>query len=161
MTGQVDVVSEREYELSNLTLALERAINLIETIKNSIDYVSRSSYGVGGSIDFRSDPLIASAIEASDWPGNPIQPLRSVELKRDVRLNGVDGDTNSNKSTLTERELEVIRLIAEGLSNANIAERLFISTNTVARHIAGIFSKTESENRVQAANYTREHSLLD
>lgn len=161
MSGQVDTLSHREHELSNLTLALERAIALIETIKTSIENVSRSSDGVGGSTEIQSDSLITSAIEASEWPGDPNQFVGSVELKRDARINGVNGDTHSNASTLTERELEVIRLVAEGLSNANIAERLFISTNTVARHIAGIFSKTESENRVQAANYAREHRLLD
>ena len=70
-------------------------------------------------------------------------------------------DTVSSSPALTGREQEVIGLIALGLSNASIAGQLFISTNTVARHVAGIFSKTESENRVQAANYAREHSLLD
>ena len=46
-------------------------------------------------------------------------------------------------------------------SNADIADQLFISTNTVARQISGNYSKTESENRVQDANYSREHRLLD
>jgi DNA-binding NarL/FixJ family response regulator len=71
-----------------------------------------------------------------------------------------DGSTGDNSAGLTDRECEVIQLIANGLSNAHIAEELFISTNTVARHIAGIFGKTDCENRVQAANYAREHNLL-
>ncbi|OBH16036.1 AAA family ATPase [Mycobacterium sp. E3247] len=61
---------------------------------------------------------------------------------------------------LTEREVEVLRLLAEGLSNRAIGERLFISTNTAANHVRNILIKTGAANRTQAAMYAADHELL-
>jgi len=54
---------------------------------------------------------------------------------------------------LTGREVEVLRLIAAGRSNQDIAAELVISLNTVARHVSNIFSKTGAANRAEAATY--------
>ena len=62
---------------------------------------------------------------------------------------------------LTERELDVLRLVAEGLSNRDIGERLFISANTAANHVRSILGKTAANNRTQAAIFATEHGLLD
>ena len=158
MSSQVDVPSRREYELSDITIALERALDLLETIKASIEYASRADGEVGDSPGLRSEQPVRPAVEVSGTPGVSNLFGRSGEQNADAVPRA---DTVSSSPTLTGREQEVIRLIALGLSNPSIADQLFISTNTVARHVAGIFSKTESENRVQAANYAREHSLLD
>ncbi|OBJ82443.1 ATP-binding protein [Mycobacterium asiaticum] len=61
---------------------------------------------------------------------------------------------------LSDREIEVLRLLAEGLSNRAIGERLFISTNTAANHVRSILIKTGAANRTQAAMYATEHELL-
>lgn len=60
---------------------------------------------------------------------------------------------------LTERELEVLRLIAEGLSNREIADRLVISPKTVKTHVSSILSKLHVEDRTQAAIYALRHGL--
>ena len=60
---------------------------------------------------------------------------------------------------LTGRELEVLKELATGKSNREIAEVLFITQNTVIRHVANIFSKTGSANRAQAAVYAERHAL--
>jgi DNA-binding NarL/FixJ family response regulator len=60
---------------------------------------------------------------------------------------------------LTEREAEVLALIAAGLSNTEIAERLFVAETTVKTHINRIFAKTQSRDRAQAALYARRHGL--
>lgn len=60
---------------------------------------------------------------------------------------------------LTEREAQVLRLIAAGRSNRGIAEDLFITTNTAANHVKNILSKTGSANRTEAAAFAVEHGL--
>jgi len=60
---------------------------------------------------------------------------------------------------LTERELEVLRLIAGGLNNRDIAERLVISDKTVKTHVSSILGKLHLEDRTQAAIYALRHGL--
>jgi DNA-binding NarL/FixJ family response regulator len=60
---------------------------------------------------------------------------------------------------LTEREAEVLTLIAAGLSNGEIAARLFVAETTVKTHINRIFAKTQSRDRAQAALYAQRHGL--
>ena len=63
-------------------------------------------------------------------------------------------------ANLSARELEVLRLLAGGMSNRQIADALVISPNTVARHVRHIFAKTGSSNRVEATNYAHRHGLV-
>jgi DNA-binding NarL/FixJ family response regulator len=60
---------------------------------------------------------------------------------------------------LTDREVEVLALIASGLSNHEIAERLFVAEATVKTHVNRIFAKTGSRDRAQAAVYAHRHGL--
>jgi DNA-binding NarL/FixJ family response regulator len=65
-----------------------------------------------------------------------------------------------NSVKLTGRELEIISLIAEGLSNKEIAQRLFIETQTVKNHVHNILDKLQLQNRLEAVQYARERNLL-
>jgi DNA-binding NarL/FixJ family response regulator len=60
---------------------------------------------------------------------------------------------------LTHREVEILGLIAAGLTNGEIAERLFLSSHTVKTHINRIFAKTGSRDRVAAIGYAQRHQL--
>jgi DNA-binding NarL/FixJ family response regulator len=60
---------------------------------------------------------------------------------------------------LSAREIEVLRLVADGRSNREIADALVISTNTVARHVSNIFDKVGAANRTEAAAYAHRHRL--
>jgi len=62
---------------------------------------------------------------------------------------------------LTPREIEVINKIADGLSNKEIAEKLFIEEQTVKNHIHNILDKLQLHNRLEAVQYAREKKLLD
>jgi LuxR family maltose regulon positive regulatory protein len=62
---------------------------------------------------------------------------------------------------LTEREMEVLRYIAEGRSNPEIARRLYLSPNTLKAHAQNIFMKLNVHNRVQAVNKARELGLIE
>ena len=64
-----------------------------------------------------------------------------------------------DKSELTEREGEVLTLIARGLNNREIADRLVISEKTVKTHVSNILSKLHLEDRTQAAIYAWKHGL--
>ncbi len=61
---------------------------------------------------------------------------------------------------LSEREVEVLRLLAAGRSNPAIAAELVISVNTVFRHVSNIFAKIGAANRVEAAAYAQRHGLV-
>jgi DNA-binding NarL/FixJ family response regulator len=76
-------------------------------------------------------------------------------LRRHVRESGPE----PKDGLLSERELEVLRLIAAGKSNPQIAEELVISLNTVQRHVSNILDKTGAANRTEAALYARDKGL--
>ncbi len=61
---------------------------------------------------------------------------------------------------LTTREIEVLRLVAAGNSNTEIARLLVLSDKTVARHLTNIFTKIDVPSRTAAAAYAHEHGLL-
>jgi ATP/maltotriose-dependent transcriptional regulator MalT len=62
---------------------------------------------------------------------------------------------------LSERELEVLRLLAAGLSNAEVAHELVIAAGTVKTHTASIYSKLDVNNRTRAVARARDLGLLD
>jgi DNA-binding NarL/FixJ family response regulator len=61
---------------------------------------------------------------------------------------------------LTAREVEVLRLVAAGHTNPQIAATLFLSEKTVARHLSNIFGKIDVSSRTAAATYAIEHELV-
>jgi DNA-binding CsgD family transcriptional regulator len=61
---------------------------------------------------------------------------------------------------LTEREVEVLKLVAEGRSNHDIARTLVLSQKTVERHLSNIFTKLQVPSRTAAAAYAHEHGLM-
>jgi len=63
--------------------------------------------------------------------------------------------------TLTERELEVLRLVAQGMANKDIARELFISENTVKNHVRNILEKLHLHSRMEAVVYAVRENLLD
>jgi NarL family two-component system response regulator LiaR len=61
---------------------------------------------------------------------------------------------------ITPRELEVLQLIAEGLSNKEMAERMFVSENTVKTHASRVFDKLGASRRTQAVQYAKRQGLI-
>jgi two-component system NarL family response regulator len=62
---------------------------------------------------------------------------------------------------LTDRELQVLKLVAQGMSNREVAEDLFISENTVKNHVRNILEKLHLHSRMEAVVYAVREKLLD
>jgi len=87
-----------------------------------------------------------------------------VELaERGIRkgTRGPRASTRSNQYGLTRRELDVLREIEGGLSNKEIANKLFVSPKTIDHHVSSILAKTESKTRGEAAALARREQLTD
>jgi DNA-binding NarL/FixJ family response regulator len=79
-----------------------------------------------------------------------------------LRSFGVAGRTGPKLvGELSKREIEVLRLLGEGLTNAEIAARLYISTKTVATHVSNVFAKLQLRNRAEAAAFAQRHLTPD
>ena len=67
---------------------------------------------------------------------------------------------NTYPAGLTAREVEVLRLVAEGLTNEQVAARLVISPRTVEKHLESIYGKLQVTSRAAATRFAVEHQLL-
>jgi DNA-binding NarL/FixJ family response regulator len=77
-----------------------------------------------------------------------------------ARLPSADQATPAALDNLTERELEVLRLVARGLSNAEVAKELYVSETTVKTHVGHVLTKLGLRDRVQAAVFAYESGLV-
>ena len=105
------------------------------------------------SDDIRAAILTVAAGAAALDPA--VQNHVVAALSDDARGSGLTGAATASvlPDDLTPREAEVLALIAEGLTNAEIAERLFVSPTTVKSHINHLFAKAGLRDRTQAVNY--------
>ena len=105
---------------------------------------------------------LAARRDAWSVPATPCSPRRSPDGSssgspgRTARPSRCSGDL----ATLTPRELEVLRHVARGLSNAEVADRLTLSEATVKTHVARIFAKLELRDRAQAVVVAYESGLI-
>ncbi len=134
---------------------------LILTIHNEVEYLIRAvEIGIEGYVlkDSDSSVLKKAIVDINDGD-TFIQPELTPILKR--RLD--DRSLNSRKfeEALTRREIEVLKLLAEGLFNKEIAYTLSISEKTVKNHVSNIFKKINVSDRTQAAVYAIKHNIVD
>ncbi len=100
------------------------------------------------------------------WVANKIvnPKEKTIIIEKEVRINSNDdfvfNETELQLRKISKRELEVLTLMAEGLSNNEIAEKLFVSLNTVKTHSAKLFEKLEVKRRTQAIETAKKLQLL-
>lgn len=124
---------------------------LIETMK----------IGANGYVlkDSDADTLI-SAIRDVNNGRTYIQPSIASVLVEDISKSDKEYNEDLRKiEMLTKREYEVLTLIAEGLNNKDIADKLFISEKTVKNHVSNIFKKIEVNDRIQAAIFAFKNNI--
>jgi len=126
---------------------------------------------------FADDENITGAIKAGAYsfllkdtsPDELVQTIHSV-FKDKLTLpqefihillakKDVDEERDSTGDILTPREMDVLKCVAQGLSNKQIAQTLYVSTTTVRSHVSSIISKLSLENRTQVAIYAKDHDL--
>jgi DNA-binding NarL/FixJ family response regulator len=110
--------------------------------------------------DSSIEQLIAGITAAANGE-SLISPQIASKLLQYLRATTADtGAAETIRNLLSDRELEVLRLIANGKDNAQIAAELFISPKTVKNHISNILMKLQIENRIQAAVYAVRSGLV-
>jgi HD-GYP domain-containing protein (c-di-GMP phosphodiesterase class II) len=137
--------------------------------------------GISGSAIGREARVLGAADRYQGWqePRPHREPLPAAEAARRLRQEAKSGRLDSDAveavlaaaghrvgrrsagpAGLTAREVEVLRLIARGMSTKQVAERLVISRKTVANHVEHIYTKIGASNRAGAALFATQHGLL-
>lgn len=99
------------------------------------------------------------------WVARQLTKPKTVLVEKTVYLSPSSENFERNEKALEElgiskRELEVLELIAQGLSNNEIAERLFVSLNTIKTHSSKLFEKLEVNRRAQAVEAARRLGII-
>ncbi len=133
---------------------------LILTIHNEVEYLMRAvELGVDGYVLKDSDSsVLKKAIFCVNRGEAYIQPELTPILK--MKLEEKNNQMNED-GALTKREIEVLKLLAEGLFNKEIAYMLAISEKTVKNHVSNIFKKINVSDRTQAAVYAIRNNLVE
>jgi DNA-binding NarL/FixJ family response regulator len=101
---------------------------------------------------------IITGIRAANAGESLISPKIAGRLLDRIRSSS--GDAYGDRPELSEREVEVLRRVAEGKDNVEIGLELFISPKTVKNHISNILAKLQIENRIQAAVYAVRRGIV-
>ncbi len=134
-----------------LTVSDEEA-DLYEAVKSGASgYLLKDS-----SID-----EVAQAVRVVADGQSLISPSMAIKLLDEFKQMSRTDRQQVPSPRLTDRELEVLKLVAQGLNNREIAKRLFISENTVKNHVRNILEKLQLHSRMEAVMYAVKEKLLD
>ncbi|MGN6429527.1 MAG: LuxR C-terminal-related transcriptional regulator [Gaiellaceae bacterium] len=154
--GQIDGIRE----LANV--GESKLIGLVATHEER-DVVAYAEAGLAGFVDYDdSARALIETIRAAARGEFECSPSTAGALLRHVARLAAGRPTGSpQRPSLTEREIEVVLLLDEGLSNKQIAARLHIEVATVKHHVHHILEKLDAKRRSQAVAYARRAGLLE
>lgn len=113
----------------------------------------------------RDDVEVALAIRSILRGGAPIDPFIAREILKQIPVPAIapvvgQSKSASDQETLTHREQEILSLVAQGLSNREIAEQIYVSRYTVESHIKHIYRKLSVSKRTKAVSTARHLGIL-
>jgi DNA-binding NarL/FixJ family response regulator len=148
-------VTRRIAEVSPATVVLVLTVSAQEEDVVEALMVGARGYVVKGS----SPESLVAGIEASAHGESMISAEVASKLFARLRPASVQDASESPTAFLSTRELDILRLLAAGRQNGDIARELVISPFTVRNHISNLLRKLQLENRTQAAAYAIRHGL--
>ncbi|MCB2160458.1 response regulator transcription factor [bacterium] len=171
----IDLVDQLKPDIVLIDLVMPNmsgleTIKIIKTKHSNIELLAITSYiddqkvhaalrnGASGYMMKDSSPLeLARAIRIAAKGEVYLHPEAARRLASSLRTTG---ESDPLPDVLSDREIEVVKLIARGLSNQDIADDLNISVKTVKSHVSSILSKLMLESRVQIALYALRHYIV-
>jgi DNA-binding CsgD family transcriptional regulator len=119
-----------------------------------------SRYDYEGHLDTARSRLGQEAFEAAWTEGRAMSPEEAIEYALATPAPEEAEAPPTYPAGLSAREVEVLRLVAKGLTNAQIAKELFISPRTVNAHLGSVYHKIGSSTRAEATRFASEHGIL-
>lgn len=134
---------------------------IVLTIHEDREYLIKTiQMGAEGYVLKDAEPsVLIDAIRSVHQGQFYIQPNMTKELVKEFNRLTLHGRERNGENRLTAREREVLKLIAEGMINKEIATKLYISEKTVKNHVSSIFRKLNVSDRTQAAIYAIKHNI--
>lgn len=136
--------------MTNTASILWSSADSAEPVKGPGEWTFYSQVSVSG-------PAVSTTVHRGERVSGPIATLTREDVttpaddyRDDVATRRVDDDRQWGPWSLTQRELEVLQLLAEGSTNSEISQRLYISPKTTKNHLAAIFQKLDVTNRTHA-----------
>src|SRR6201996_2298298 len=148
----------------------DRAITLIRSIKEELkavtiivlavrmggEWLSRAfEAGATGAISKAVHPSALATLVREALSGHIVHPLTSVAGEKVEKEQPA-----AEHSTLTDRELQILQLVAAGATNGEIARQLWITQQTVKFHVSNIYRKLDVANRTEACHYAHVNGLV-
>ena len=146
--------------LEELKMQKSDVKTLVLTIHNEIEYLLKAvEIGIKGYVLKDSESSILKKAIYQIYEGDTyIQPSLAPLLRQSL---AEKSKVAKSENALTKRELQVLKLLAEGMYNREIGEQLYISEKTVKNHVSSIFKKIGVSDRTQAAVYAIKNNIVE
>ena len=135
-------------------MELNREMGAVTWLAHTAYQYARVLLACGPSEQGRAGAFLGEAAALAERIGMPA-------LLGRVRALGSSAPSKRHPDELSAREIEVLSLVARGMSNREIGATVFISGHTVANHIRNILRKTGCSNRTEAASYAHRNGLVE
>lgn len=152
----IELIAELHARLPSLPIMVVSAWSTQEMI-----WASLRAGAVGYVLKERDDLEMAMALRSVLRGGAPIDPFIARRIIEELPLQAPPAAQVVDDPGLSARENTILHLVVDGLSNREIAERLFLSRYTVESHIKNVYRKLSVSSRTQAAQEARRRRLVD